>query len=177
MSSFEVTKIAGAVLLVLLTMMVIGMIGNSLVKPQRPGEHAPAVAVAAAPGARPGAPPAVAEPIEPLLAQANVERGKDVAKKCTACHTFEKGGANKIGPNLYGIVNAKHAHADGFAYSAAMKSKGGTWTYSDLNQFLFKPQAYAPGTKMTFAGLPKTQDRADLVAYLRTLHDSPPPLP
>jgi cytochrome c len=179
MSSFELTKIAGAVLLVLLTMMVIGMLGDSLVRHQRPGEHGGGV-VATAPAPGPGgvgAPPAAIEPIEPLLAQASAERGKEAAKKCAACHTFEKGGPNKIGPNMYGIVNAKHAHRDDFAYSPAIKSKEGPWTYEELNKFLAKPQAYAPGTKMTFAGVPKAQERADIIAYLRTLSDSPPPLP
>ena len=159
-------------------MMVVGMVGDSLVKHQRPGEHGAVIATAPAPGpGGAGKAPATAEPIDALLAQANVEHGKDVAKKCAACHTFGKGEPNKIGPNLYGIVNNKHAHREDFAFSAAMKAMQGNWTYDELNTFLFKPQAHVPGTKMTFAGLPKTQDRADVIAYLRSLADSPAPLP
>ncbi|MFN7709603.1 MAG: c-type cytochrome [Holosporales bacterium] len=117
------------------------------------------------------------EDIEPLLAAANIENGKNVAKKCVQCHTFEKGEPNKVGPNLYNIVENKVAHLDNYAYSAAMKAKGGTWTYASLNKYLHSPSKYVPGTKMAFAGLKKTQERADLIAYLRTLSDAPHPLP
>jgi cytochrome c len=177
MSSFELTKIAGAVLLVLLTMMVVGILGDSLVRSRHGTGGGVAVTAPQQPG--PGtAAPAPVEPIEPLLANANPDRGKDAAKKCAACHTFGKGEPNKIGPNLYGIVNNKHAHRDDFQYSQAIKSKQGQpWSYEELNKFLAKPQAYAPGTKMTFAGVPKPQERADIIAYLRTLADSPAPLP
>ena len=117
------------------------------------------------------------EPVEPLLAQANVEGGKDIARQCLQCHSFEKGGAKKIGPNLWNIVGNKKASEPGYPYSKALQDKGGAWTYADLNHFLAKPREFVKGTKMTFAGLKKVQQRADLIAYLRILSDSPQPLP
>ncbi|ABD44791.1 cytochrome c family protein [Ehrlichia chaffeensis str. Heartland] len=108
--------------------------------------------------------------IESLIAQANIAKGKDLTKKCISCHTFEKGGANRVGPNLWHIVGNKKAHlGDSFNYSKAMLSKGGTWEYQDLFQFLTKPQAYIKGTRMAFAGISKPQDVADLIAYLKSL--------
>lgn len=121
--------------------------------------------------------PAGPEPINDLLADADIEKGQKLSRACAACHTFEKGGANGLGPNLWNTVgNAKGSHGD-FAYSDAMKDKGGVWNYEDLNQFLYKPKAYVPGTKMNFPGMKKTGNRADLIAWLRTLNDNPPPLP
>jgi cytochrome c len=117
------------------------------------------------------------EPVSPILASANVQNGITVAKKCLTCHSFDKGGPNKVGPNLWNIVGNKHAHIEGYAYSAALKGFAGNWGYEELNHFLYKPGSYVKGTKMAFAGLPKVQDRADLIAYLRTLSDSPQPLP
>ena len=116
-------------------------------------------------------------PIGPLLASADPAAGQAASKACAACHSFDKGGANKVGPNLYGIVGAKHGHIDGFAYSDAIKGKAGPWNYDELNKFLYDPKAYAPGTKMTFAGLKKDQERANVIAYLRSLSDNPAPLP
>ncbi len=112
-----------------------------------------------------------------LLASADVAKGEAQYKKCAACHTINKGGANGIGPNLYGIVGAKHAHSAGFAYSDAIKSKPGNWDFAALDQWLEAPKAYAPGTKMSFAGISKPQDRAALIAYLNTQSDAPLPLP
>jgi cytochrome c len=117
------------------------------------------------------------ELVEPLLTKANVEAGKDIARQCLQCHSFEKGGAKKIGPNLWNIIGAKKAHEADFAYSKALQDKGGTWTYADLNHFLAKPREFLSGTKMTFAGLKKVQQRADVIAYLRTLSDKPQALP
>jgi cytochrome c len=93
------------------------------------------------------------------------------------CHNFQKGGPNAVGPNLYGIVGRPRASAPGFAYSDAMKAKGGEWTIDDLNKFLTNPREFVPGTKMTFAGLPRESQRADVIAYLNTLADNPKPLP
>ena len=105
-----------------------------------------------------------------LIAQGNITKGKEVSKKCISCHTFEKGGANKVGPNLWHIVGNKKAHlGDAFNYSKAMLSSGGTWEHQDLFQFLTKPQAYVKGTRMAFIGISKPQDIADLIAYMKSL--------
>jgi cytochrome c len=111
------------------------------------------------------------------LQTASVEKGEIAAKKCAACHTFEKGGPNRVGPNLYGIVGDHKGEGRGFNFSAAMKAKGGTWTYQDLNQFLNNPKGFVPGTAMGFAGIQKDSERADVIDYLHTLSDSPVPLP
>lgn len=122
------------------------------------------------------------EPVEPvlgLLAQADPAAGEKTAKKCAACHSFDKGGANKVGPNLFGVVNRPKASHEGFNYSDALKAFADPkdWTYTSLNNFLHKPTEYIKGTKMNFAGVKKASDRADLIAYLRTLADTPAPLP
>ena len=98
--------------------------------------------------------------------------------KCKACHNAEKGGANQVGPNLWGVVGRPIAQHEGFSYSQALSSHaGGTWTYDELNSYLTSPKAWAPGTKMTFAGLSKPEERANVIAYLRSKSNSPPPLP
>jgi cytochrome c len=117
------------------------------------------------------------QPLPVLLAAADPAAGQAVAKRCASCHTFDNGGANKVGPNLWGIVGNHQAHLEGFAYSDAVKGLGGTWTYEDLDKYLTSPKDYAPGTKMTFAGIKKATDRANLLAYLRTLSDQPVPFP
>jgi cytochrome c len=106
-----------------------------------------------------------------------VKRGENSAKKCQACHTFNKGGRNLVGPNLWGVIGRPRASEAGFNYSAAMKGKGGNWTIDDLNQFITNPRGFVPGTNMTFAGIPRGTERADLIAYLNSLSDNPAPLP
>ena len=106
----------------------------------------------------------------------SLESGLKISKKCVACHGFDAGGPNKIGPNLYNIVNKNQGKAD-YAYSKVLASLSGKWTYEELNKFLYKPKLYSKGTKMNYAGLSKTKDRANLIAWLRTKSDSPVSLP
>lgn len=120
-------------------------------------------------------------PIATLLASADAAAGETVFKKCQACHDVTKGGPNKVGPNLWGVVNRPIASHEGFSYSGALKdfSKGGAehWTFDHLSHFIAAPKKYVPGTAMGFAGLPKETDRANLLLYLHTLADTPEPLP
>jgi cytochrome c len=121
---------------------------------------------------------AAEKPFAFYMASADAAKGADVFKKCTACHNADKGGPNALGPNLYGVVGEPIGQgAGGFAFSDALKSKGGNWDFDKLNQWLTSPKAYAPGTKMTFAGLSKPEDRANVIAYLNKLGDAPQPLP
>jgi cytochrome c len=175
MNSFELNKILGAVLatcLVLLSLNIAAGAIFSVHKPEKPGFEI-AVKEEPAGGAQQQE---AAQPIETLLASASVEKGKAAARQCAACHTFEKGGPNRVGPNLYGIVGEKRGEGRGFNFSAAMKAKGGEWTLDELNKFLANPRGYIPGTNMTFAGMRDSQ-RADVIAYLNSLSDNPKPLP
>ena len=112
-----------------------------------------------------------------LLAAADADKGKRVAKKCTTCHTFEEGGKNKVGPNLWDIVGNKPAHAAGFSFSDAITGLSDPWTFENLDAFIKNPKGYAKGTKMAYGGIKKAADRADLLAYMRTMAPSPAPLP
>ncbi len=120
---------------------------------------------------------AAEQPIETYLAKADPAKGADVFKKCGACHTDQKGGPNGIGPQLWGVVGRTRATEAGFAYSDALKGKPGAWDWDTLGEWLKSPKAFAPGTKMTFAGLSNPQDRANLIAYLNSQSDAPKPLP
>lgn len=126
-------------------------------------------------GAEESAEPTVS--LAALLADGSVEEGQTVAKKCSACHSFEQGGPNKIGPALWGVLGRDIGSHEGFEYSDALASKEGAWDYESLNAFVHNPKEWAPGTKMAFAGLSKPEDRANVILYLRSLSDSPPPLP
>lgn len=119
--------------------------------------------------AAPAAAPAPEKPLAERLAAADPKKGEDVAKKCASCHTFNDGGATRVGPNLFGVVGRAKASLAGFAYSDAVKKLGGNWTDDDLDKWIAKPSAMASGTKMTFAGIDDGQQRADLIAYLKTL--------
>jgi cytochrome c len=179
MDSFELNKILGAVLGTCLGLLAINIAAGAIFAPTIPAKPGYEIAV---PEQKAGQPAQQAEqqqqqPIEQLLAKAEVGRGENSAKKCATCHTFNKGGRPLVGPNLWGVVGRPKASEAGFNYSAAIKAKGGNWTIDDLNQFLTNPRGFIPGTNMTFAGLPRGSERADVIAYLNSLSDNPAPLP
>ena len=180
MDSFELNKIMGAVLGTLMFVMGVGFLAEAIYHPiedRGPGYALPEQEVAEAGGAEEAAPEVS---LGVLLASASADRGAAAVRKCQSCHSFGEGEPAKQGPNLYHIVGASEAHMDGFAYSDALlahKAAGDTWTYENLNTFLTNPKAYAPGTKMSFAGVRSPEERADILAYLQTLSSEPVPFP
>lgn len=178
MDDLKFNKVAAGFLLAALLAMAGYKLSEVLVPHQELAENAypVEVQVASASTDAPAAPKGP-EPVLALLASADVNAGIKTAKKCTACHVFDKGGKNKVGPGLWNIVNADKGAIDGYAYSAALAEMEGAWDYQALNAFLYKPKAYLAGTKMNFAGLKKQQDRANVIAYLRSLADAPVALP
>ena len=173
MSSFEWNKIIASVLTAMIIAMVSGILANQLVRPKELEKPVFMVQGAEQTAAAPAEQqPAAAklEPIAPLLAKADPKRGEQLTKVCTTCHTFNKGGANKVGPNLWDVAEEQIASVPGYQFSAALeKDKNEIWDPDKLNEWLNNPQSFAKGTKMTFAGFPKAQDRADVIAYLETL--------
>ena len=117
------------------------------------------------------------QPIEAYLAKADPAKGGDVFKKCAACHNADKGGANQLGPNLWGVLGEPIGQGKGFAFSDALAKHGGSWDWDNLAQWLKSPKGFAPGTKMTFAGLSNPEDRANIIAFLNQRSDAPKPLP
>ena len=174
MDSFELNKIAGAVFFTLLVYLGVQNLGDILFHIESADANAYIVEgleVDAGSASKASAEPEV--DILALLQTASVDKGAKVAKKCVSCHAFEKGGANKIGPALWGIVNRDVASVDGFGYSGTLNEMSGEWDYNALNGFLENPKKYAAGTKMAFAGLRKPQDRAAIIAYLNAQGDTP----
>lgn len=179
MNNLEFNKIFASLLIAGIIAMLCGFIAKQIVHPESLEKNAVLIDVAvAADAGGAGAKPAGPEPILAMLASADVTKGQQVAKQCGACHSFDKGGKNMVGPNLWSVVGRKKDSVAGFAYSGALEKTGGpTWTYAELNHFLYKPKAYASGTKMNFMGVKKPEDRAAVIAYLHSLNDSPLPWP
>ena len=202
MDSFEINKIIGAALAALLLIVGMRVImdlgsedhgaagghhklagGYELPAPEQPGASAAAANQPSAGVSSTQAPAGGdasgegASAVVAMIAKADVKAGQKVFKKCKACHSTAKGGPHKVGPNLWNIVGRAKASAPGFKYSSAMAAKGGKWTYQDLAAFLARPKAFVKGTKMSFSGLKKAADLANIIAYMRSLSDSPAPLP
>ncbi len=185
MTQYELTKMAGAVLAALLV-----IFGTKTFVELRMAGHGPhgksaGYTLPAATGAKGGATAAADAgaaafsfaKVAEALPKANLDNGKDIFKKCTSCHTADKGGKALQGPNLWGIVGRAKGSVAGFGYSEPMKAKGGEWSYEHLAQFINNPKGFVAGTKMVFAGLAAPSDVADLLGYLRTMADTPAPLP
>lgn len=172
----ELNKIAASILLSGLIIMVVSNVVDMLYNPEDyKVEHQTIVAASNEPQQKIEQ---VALDIGMLMQSASFEKGKSAAKKCIACHSFEKGGMNKVGPNLWNVVGNKKAHlGNSFNYSKAVLEKGGKWGYEELFAFLKNPKAYIKGTRMAFAGISNPQEIADLISYLRQLSDSPVALP
>jgi cytochrome c len=178
MDSFEMNKVLGAVLGCCLGVVALNIASGAVFAPHMPAKPGYEIAVPekAPAGGEPKGPAQPEVPLEQLLAKADISRGQSSAQKCQSCHTFEKGGRNMIGPNLWGIVGRPKASHEGFNYSPALKAVGGNWTLEDINHFVTKPQAMVPGTAMSFPGVPRATERADILAYLNSLSDNPAPL-
>ena len=182
MNSFEINKIAGAALAA--GLFIFG--GRTLAEiafhepaPVMPGFDIP-VSLTSKSGAGASAAKFEFAPLAAGLKTAaapNIEAGKDIFKKCAACHTVDKGGENKVGPNLWGIIGRPVGQHAGFGYSDAVKTKGGTWTWDSFANYIYRPAAYMPGNKMAFAGIQDNQDLIDLMAYMRSVGDTLAPLP
>ncbi len=177
-SEKEFNKVAGALLGTLLTAMTISIVSDAVFSqpkaklagydlPSAQQHSGEAIEAAAAPS----------EPLPVLLAKADAKKGEGLVKACAACHVFDKGGAAKVGPPLYGVVERAVASISGFSYSEGIKAKGSNWTFDSLNQFIANPKGYINGTKMAYAGEKDAAKRADILAYLRSLSDSPVALP
>lgn len=179
MNSFELNKILGALLFTCLVTLSLNIAAGAIFSPPKPAKPGYDIAVPeqAAPSATPDAAAARDQPIEGLLANADPKKGENAAKKCATCHTFNKGEPNRVGPNLWGVVNRPKASQPNFNYSAALKAKGGNWAFDELSHFTANPKAFAPGTTMSFAGVPRATERADIIVFLNTHSDSPAALP
>lgn len=175
-NNLESNKIFAAVLVAGITAMLSGFVAKKLVHPHDLEKDAVPLEGAAVISS--GAPKvALPDPILDLIATADIAKGQKLSKACAACHSFDKGGPSKVGPNLWNVVNEPKGGKAGFSYSAALIEAGGAWDYDSLNYFLWKPKKYMPGTKMNYIGLKKPADRAAMIAWLRTLSSAPAGLP
>ena len=177
MNAFEINKIIAAVIFAVLLFFGVGKLGDFIFYVEKPKEpaykvEAPAVKVASAQTASSGS-----IDIKALLASGTIVHGQKVFRKCSACHVVAKGGKNKIGPVLYGILGKQSASVSDYKYSKALIAHGKVWSFAEMNSFLIKPQAHIKGTKMAFAGLRSEKDRASVILFMNSKSDNPLPTP
>ena len=181
MSGFEFNKIIASIFVAIIIFIIIGLIGNFIVKKDQFTEQENAYLIELPEKTKETVQSSSideeVESISSLLINASLENGEKISKKCSTCHNYTEGSKSKVGPNLWNLINKPKASVGGFAYSKALADAGGSWGYEELNKFLYKPKEYIKGTKMNFAGLKKVKDRADIVYFLREQSDSPIPLP
>jgi len=177
MNSFELNKILGAILGTCLITLALNIGAGAIFAPEKPAKPGYLIAVKTEGGGAKKAEAAKETPLPVRLAKASAEKGQAIAKQCQACHTFAKGGPNRVGPNLWDVVGEARGEGRSFNFSAAMKAKGGKWTFEELDKFIADPRGYIPGTAMTYAGIKNEQQRANVIDYLHTLSDNPVPLP
>lgn len=181
MDSFELNKLIGAFLAVIFVVFSVSLVSDAIFATHAPATPGYVIEVAEAEPDAGAAEEEAGPSVLDLIATADVAAGQTAFRKCVACHTAEEGGANKVGPNLFDVVNRPIASHEGFRYSPAMTefSQGGsvTWDYEHLSGFLQAPRSYVSGTAMAFAGIRNIQEEANLIAYLRSLSNDPAPLP
>lgn len=180
MNSFELNKIFGAVLGALLFVVGMSVLSDMIFSPRPAGVAGYALPLPEGEETEVAEEAPAEEPLPVLLASADIARGEAAVRKCASCHSFDQGGANGVGPNLYDIVGGPKAHLDNFGYSSALAERGAAgelWGYEELYAFLENPRGYISGTSMAFAGIRSAQERADIIAYLASITQNPPPLP
>jgi len=183
MWSSNTNSILGGILVAIWLVWAANFIGDLMIPKMAPATTQKAPAAKKPASAQPSKEAAVtttapaSETLKVLLASASADDGKKVAKLCAACHSFNKNGKKKIGPNLFGIIGKARGFSSDFTYSTAIKEMGGKWGFEDLDAFLAKPKAFMPGTKMAFPGVKKAGDRAALILYMRSQAEQPAPLP
>jgi len=183
MSGLEVNKIIASLLMVFLIILFIDVAGDILVKKEKKNDDNTLTAYLIdipeenINNSETIKKLTITEPISPLLINASIEKGEKLFKKCSTCHSYKKDGNNKVGPNLWNLINRPKGSINGFSYSKALLELGGKWTFEELSEFLYKPKQYIKNTKMNFAGLKDTEDRANLILFIREKSDEPVPLP
>ena len=181
MSGLEFNKIIASIFVAIIIFIIIGLIGNFIVKKDQFTEQENAYLIELPEKTKETVQSSSideeVESISSLLINASLENGEKISKKCSTCHNYTEGSKSKVGPNLWNLINKPKASVGGFAYSKALAEIGGVWTYEELSNFLYKPKEYIKGTKMNFAGLKKAEDRANLILFLREQSDNPVPLP
>ena len=182
MSGFEINKIIASILVAIIIFVIIGFVGNFIVKINYNESLVKAYKIdlpetSADLTMQKATTDEMVESVSSLLASASLEKGEKKFNKCGSCHNYKKGSKSKIGPNLWNLINRPKASVSGFAYSKSLSEYGGKWTFEELNEFLYKPKKYISGTKMNFAGLKDVKDRANLILWLKQQSDNPIPLP